>query len=156
MDVRLCEDKVKFIIYNHERYDFPKFIEELRESWGRTRARTAEDTGIGVRNLFRLERGEFSIVPEDKVILLARYLRVPKAILIRKCKEYVAIKALNESRRHVVLRIDDEDSDRRGADQPMPSSVNEEIWKNASLRPPSKKEKRCTSCHLQPNKKSFF
>lgn len=102
MSVRLCEHKVKFMLENEKDYDFPEFIKQIRKCLGRSRTLVSEDTGIAHRTLCRIEAGEFAIPPLDKIGLLAKYYKVSRNVLSKKCKEYLARKKdVND----IILRV---------------------------------------------------
>src|SRR5687768_11006241 len=103
MSDRLCEHKVNFILEIQDNYDFPSFMRQVRKLLGKTIEEVSKDTKIPTRTLNRFEAGGFVGLPKDRITKLCKYYKLPAREMSKKCKEYLAVKSLDESRRHVVL-----------------------------------------------------
>jgi hypothetical protein len=87
-------DIVKFritkLLAEHKNYDFPTFIQLLRQISGINRKTVQEDIGITQQILFYMEYGRF-IRPPSKVylMLLSKYYGLPPKLLKSKLQEFM-------------------------------------------------------------------
>lgn len=104
MSVRLFKHKLKIMLEKEEEFEFPQFIHDVRKCLGACRRVVCEDTGIKEKKLRDIELGVFCTAPLDAIAKLCQYYGLPKALMTRKAKEYVAINAVVKSNKYLVLR----------------------------------------------------
>lgn len=109
---------IKFMLENEKSYDFPTLMKKLRTTFGVPRSKVTEATGITQDRLYNLESGKFVCFPKEDINLLADYYNVPKKILHKKWKEYLALKTLFTNGKTICMRIEHEVCDTRATDQP--------------------------------------
>ena len=88
--VQLCQFKIKCLIEDEEKYNFPEFLQILRKSLMISRKTIQLSTGISQLRLYYLEKGNFKRkFNKTEINLLANFYQIPKSILIKKWNEYI-------------------------------------------------------------------
>lgn len=98
MSVRCLKHKVKSLVEDEHEFSFHDFIFRLRQCLGASRRLVSDDTGITQSRLANLENGNFLEIDLAEVLIICEYYSVPKALLIKKSKEFVAEKVAEKGK----------------------------------------------------------
>lgn len=85
-----CKFEVEKIKHNHQEYEFPEFISQLRRALCLNRQVICDDLEMPYLKLFYLELGSFKKVPDTDILnKLAEYFDIPLSLLAKKAKDYI-------------------------------------------------------------------
>ena len=87
---KISRFKIRCVLAEHEKYDFPTFLLKLRNTLGINRHVLARDTCIPMMRLFYLEHGHFARFPEKHIEILSDYYEIPIEVLKKKSQEFLA------------------------------------------------------------------
>lgn len=83
------EKKIKKVVENEDRYEFPEFICRLRKACGCSRRQVNEDTNLSSSTLFMLENGTFRTFPNQQCFnKIGQYFGISPKLLKNKAEEY--------------------------------------------------------------------
>lgn len=82
--------EIEKLIKNQEKYNFSKFLSELRSALGVSRRVISNDLRISYLNMLNLESGNFRKMPNDKIInKISEYYGIDNNLLSKKADKFL-------------------------------------------------------------------